>query len=199
MYERIMTSKSDIIFRLAMPEDAQSVLDIYAPIVFNTSISFEETPPNEIEMRARIEKTIEKYPWIVATKSDSKILGYAYASSHRERSAYKWSVDVSVYVGEEFRGQNLGKKLYKELFKILQKQNYYRAFAGIVLPNEASICLHESMGFTRLGTYRDVGYKHNKWHDVGWWELTLKGPDLLPNAPLRLKEMPKLEERFVLS
>ena len=115
---------------------------------------------------------------------DGVIAGYAYASEHRARKAYQWSVDVSVYIGEQFRSQGIGKILYQELFTVLKAQGYINAFAGISLPNEASIRLHEATGFKPIGIYRSVGYKLGNWCDVGWWQLELQAPPQAPNTPI---------------
>jgi phosphinothricin acetyltransferase len=111
------------------------------------------------------------------------VQGYAYASRHRERAAYQWSVDVSAYVREDARGRGVGKALYGRLFELLKALGYCRAFAGIALPNAASVALHESMGFEALGVYRRVGFKRGAWHDVGWWQKTLQDVDH-PSPPL---------------
>jgi L-amino acid N-acyltransferase YncA len=178
----------NLTFRLVTADDANQILEIYDPIVRATSISFEETPPSEADIRMRIERLTCSHPWIVATDIKSQVVGYAYASPHRERAAYRWSVDVSAYVRDGFRGLGIGGQLYDRLFKILKHQNYFRAFAGISLPNESSVTLHENAGFRHLGTYRNVGHKFGLWHDVGWWELTLRSPELNPAEPIPVRE-----------
>lgn len=183
--ELVIATMQGLTYRLATVEDASSILEIYAPIIDHTPISFEETAPSVQEMRQRIAKILIHYPWIVATDGGGQVLGYVYACAHRERLAYKWSVDVAVYVREGFRGQGLAKSLYQKLFKMLPQQNFYRAYAGITLPNEASVKLHENLGFSYVGTYRGVGYKQGKWRDVGWWELKLRETDHAPEAPLK--------------
>ena len=151
--------------RLATPEDAPALQAIYAPIVTGTVISFELEPPTVAEMADRIRKTIPAYPWLVLER-DGRILGYAYAGAHRVRPAYRWSVDVSVYVAEAGRRQGVGRALYERLFVLLRRQGYHAAFAGIALPNPASVALHEAVGFVPLGVYRDVGFKHDQWVDT---------------------------------
>jgi phosphinothricin acetyltransferase len=168
--------------RLAAPEDAAGILAIYAPIVRDTIISFELEPPALDEMRRRIEATLTKLPWLVC-ELDRRILGYAYASRHRERAAYQWSVDVSVYVADGLRGQGLGRRLYAPLLGILADLGYYSALAGIVLPNPASVGLHEAMGFKPIGVYRNIGYKLGAWHDVGWWQCQLREYEDNPRPP----------------
>jgi L-amino acid N-acyltransferase YncA len=164
--------------RTARPDDAESIHAIYAPIVASTVISFELEVPTVDEMRTRIATTLERLPWLVSEDEDGELDGYAYASKHRERAAYQWSVDVTAYVREDRRGRGVGKRLYPALFDALARLGYHQAFAGIALPNAASIALHESVGFEHLGIYRNVGYKLGAWHDVGWWQRAL-----LPSTP----------------
>jgi L-amino acid N-acyltransferase YncA len=158
--------------RVATHDDAEDIAAIYAPFVRDTVISFETNVPDTAEMRRRIAATLQTHPWLVAEES-GRVLGYAYASQHRTREAYRWSCDVTVYLAESARGRRLGTRLYTELFALLRRQGFRNAFAGIALPNAASVALHESLGFRHLGTYRDVGFKLGAWHDVGWWQLIL--------------------------
>lgn len=171
--------------RLATPADAEDIQAIYAPIVANTSISFELEPPTIDEMRERITKTMAQLPWLVSVDDAGRVQGYVYASKHRERAAYQWSVDVTAYVREDARGKGLGKALYAELRRQLVELGYFQAFAGIALPNEASVALHESVGFKPIGVYRNVGHKHGTWRDVGWWQLELQAPTT-PEPPRSL-------------
>lgn len=127
------------------------------------------------EFEQRIVQTIKMYPWIVIEKDDA-IVGYAYAGPHRSRCAYEWSVDASVYVASNFHKQGIGTILYKKLFEILKMQGIVNVFAGITLPNTASIRLHESLGFLHVGIYKNVGFKLGQWWDVGWWQLALQLP-----------------------
>ena len=171
--------------RLASPDDAGWIADIYAPYVRDTVISFELTPPSAEEMAKRIETTLQTYPWLVAEEGGLP-LGYAYASQHRSRAAYQWSCDVSVYVAPAAQGRKVGTRLYEQLLDMLAGQGFRNAFAGIALPNAASIALHERLGFEHLGTYTAVGYKLGAWHDVGWWQKQLSTEDGDPAEPLRL-------------
>ena len=168
--------------RLATEDDAAAIAAIYAPIVASTFTSFETEEPTADEMRRRVRATLEKYPWLVAAEGDA-VLGYAYASRHRERAAYQWSVDVSVYVDASARGRGVGKLLYRDLFARLRSQGFVNAYAGIALPNDASVRLHESLGFTKVGVYENVGFKLGAWRDVGWWQLSLREPPPSPDAP----------------
>lgn len=171
--------------RLARESDAGPIGAIYGPVVEATAISFETVPPAEEEIARRIAATLPAYPWLVCDVAD-RVAGYAYATQHRARAAYRWSVDVSVYVDPVCRRSGVGRGLYVSLFAILSAQGYFSAFAGITLPNPASIGLHESMGFTKVGVYHRVGYKLRAWHDVGWWERTLRTHAPSPAEPLLL-------------
>ncbi len=162
--------------RTATLEDAAAVAAIYAPVVQHTAISFETDPPAAAEMRGRIDKTLASLPWLVAVDDAGTVCGYAYASKHRERAAYQWSVDTTVYVREGHRGRGVGRALYGRLLPLLTELGYAQAFAGIALPNDGSVGLHEAVGFQPLGVYRAVGFKHGQWRDVGWWQKTLATP-----------------------
>ena len=173
------------VIRLATGDDAPAVQKIYAPVVRDTAISFELEIPDMPEMRRRIEATVEDLPWLVC-ESDGRILGYAYAGRHRTRAAYQWAVEVSVYVHADARQMGVGRALYRSLFDLLALQGFRNAFAGITLPNAASVGLHESLGFQPIGVYRDVGHKLGSWHDVGWWQLPLGEQDGSPRPPAGL-------------
>ena len=113
------------------------------------------------------------YPYLIATK-DNAVIGYAYASQHRTRAAYRHSVDVSVYIAKSARRCGVGRQLYEQLFAELANQRFHAAFAGIALPNESSVALHEAMGFVPVGIYKGVGRKFGRWHDVGWWQRLIQ-------------------------
>jgi len=149
------------------------VADIYAPIVAGTAISFETDIPAPAEMEGRIAATLAFAPWLVCADGE-RLLGYAYAARHRERAAYRWCVDVSVYVRDGCRRGGLGRALYSSLFELLRLQGFCAAHAGITLPNAASVGLHEALGFRPVGVYPRVGFKDGRWHDVGWWQLPLR-------------------------
>ncbi|WFU92179.1 GNAT family N-acetyltransferase (plasmid) [Rhizobium sp. CC1099] len=152
--------------------DAAMIQAIYAPVVANTIISFEEIPPDISEMARRIATIAPVYPYLVA-EEDGQVLGYAYACEHRTRSAYRFSVDVTVYVADRAHRRGIGRLLYSELLPAAAARGYHAAFAGIALPNEASVRLHQTMGFRSVGIYREVGRKFGRWHDVGWWQRLL--------------------------
>jgi len=178
-----MANYEPVTIRVASASDAAAIASIYAPIVSETTISFEIEPPTPEGMAERIVRTVAMYPWLVADR-DGRVVGYAYSSQHRERAAYRWSVDVSAYVSADFRRSGIGRALYKRLFSILRAQKFRSAFAGITLPNDASVGLHEAMGFTPLGIYKEVGFKLGQWRDVGWWQLALSGDAGQPDEPV---------------
>ena len=157
--------------RPAGPADAAACAAIYAPFVRNTCISFELEPPDEAEMARRIAAFSTSHAWLVAEVSGA-VAGYAYGSPHRERAAYASSCDVAVYVDPAHARQGIGRTLYAALLPILAAK-FHAAFAGIALPNDASIALHEAMGFAPVGVYREVGWKMGGWRDVGWWQRLL--------------------------
>lgn len=165
--------------RTARPEDAAAIQAIYAPVVAGTAISFEEAPPSVEEMQQRIVTTLRIYPYLVAIR-DSLLVGYAYASQHKARAAYRWAVDVTVYIGESERRTGVGHTLYETLLPILARQGYRSAYAGISQPNPGSVALHERLGFRHIGTYPNVGYKLGQWHDVGYWHLELNSTTCPP-------------------
>lgn len=169
--------------RQATPEDAAAILKIYAPYCANTVISFESAAPSEDQMKARIAESNSKHLWLVDDEDDG-IYAYAYAGPHRDRDAYRWSVDTSVYVDSSKHRAGVGTRLYTRLVVELRERGYYNAFAGITLPNQASVSLHEKLGFKKVGVYHNVGYKMGKWHDVGWWHLVLKHHDNEPPEPV---------------
>lgn len=158
--------------RLARTDDAAAIAAIYAPYVLDTTISFEEDPPTAAQMAERIVATQATCPFILL-EDQGEVVGYAYAGPHRARAAYRWSVDVTVYVAGHAHRRGVGRALYADLLDRLVKQGFHSAFAGIALPNDKSVGLHEALGFEHLGTYREVGFKFGRWHDVGWWRRPL--------------------------
>ncbi len=167
--------------RPATPADGAAVAEIYAYYVAETAITFDETEPTAAEMSQRIADTLTKYPYLVATDDQQTVIGYAYASAHRPRASYRWSVDTAIYVDPSHRRSGVGSALYSRLIPMIKSQGYTRAYAGITLPNVASVGLHERLGFEPIGVYTAVGYKLGLWRDVGWWELSLTNE--LPMRP----------------
>jgi L-amino acid N-acyltransferase YncA len=174
--------------RLARPSDGEAFAAIYAPFVTESATSFEMEPPSTSEMAARIEAGLAYAPWLAEVAADGALSGFAYASKHRDRAAYRWSVDTSIYLHERARRQGIGRRLYSVLFALLRVQGFHAAHAGISLPNPASVALHEAMGFVPVGVYRAVGYKLGAWHDVGWWQLELRARVGAPAPPLTFAE-----------
>jgi L-amino acid N-acyltransferase YncA len=175
--------------RLAVPDlDADAVAAIYRPAVESSVASFEEVPPTAEEMGERMRSTLERTPWLVA-EAEPGVIGYAYAGRHLERPGYRWSVNVSVYVAAGARARGVGRALYGELFAILRRQGFVNAYAGIALPNPASVALHESFGMRRVALYEGVGFKFGTWHDVAWYGLRLSDPAGTPADPTPLPEL----------
>jgi L-amino acid N-acyltransferase YncA len=176
---------TSIAIRDADPErDAAACAAIYAPHVSDGATSFEEEAPGAEELARRIEDVTATHPWLVGERGGG-VVGYVYACPHRAKPAYRWSVDVAVYIAEAERRQGHGCRLYEVLFERLRQQNFRMACAGITLPNEASVGLHESLGFTPIGFYREIGWKQGAWRDVGWWQLELSPPPAgTPPEPL---------------
>jgi phosphinothricin acetyltransferase len=159
--------------RSAVEADAERILSIYRPYVEHTAISFESSLPSLDEMKQRISKIAKSYPWLVY-EEQNRILGYAYASQFRERVAYQWSAEVSVYVHQDCLKQGVGRKLYRQLLDDLQEARFTNAIGVIALPNEASVALHRAMGFESVGTLKKIGLKFGVWHDVELWQKSFK-------------------------
>ncbi len=169
--------------RVAAERDAEAIAGIYAPAVTDSSTSFELMPPDAEEMRRRILAVLPLYPWLVYESSEA-VLGYVYATTHKERAAYRWSVDVSAYIRHDAHRRGIARALYTALFEILAIQGYRNAYAGATLPNPGSVHLHEAMGFEQVGVYHQVGYKFGKWHDVAWFERQLAERVIDPSEPI---------------
>lgn len=178
------------VIRLAERKDAASMLAIYAPYIRGTSVTFETDIPAISDFEARVMHYMEKAPWLVA-EINSRIAGYAYASVYRDRVAYQWSMECSVYVDDSFHRRGVAQALYAALFSILQQQGFRNVYAVINLPNERSVALHESMGFSWFATYEQVGYKLGQWKNVGWWRLILNEFGQEPAAPVFFSELKK--------
>ena len=178
-----------MIVRLAEPEtDAAAVAAIYRPAVTSSLASFEEQPPSPAEVAERMRVILARTPWLVA-EQDGTVVGYAYAGPHQQRAGYRWSVNISVYVAPDHAGRGIGRRLYAELLSILRRQGFVNAYAGITLPNPASVALHESIGMRRIGVYEGVGFKQGAWRDVAWYHLRLTDPQGEPPEPIPLPNL----------
>lgn len=169
-------------------QDAPEIAAIYEHFVRTSPATFDIVPPTSAEIAQRIDAYTKTYPWFVAEVAGT-VVGYAYASKHRDREAYRWSVDVSAYIHPDHVGKGLGRALYTPLLDTLKQQGFANAFAGITLPNDASVGLHKAMGFELLGVYRNVGHKLGRWHDTSWWQLSLGNLDPEPGEPIPWSEL----------
>jgi phosphinothricin acetyltransferase len=178
-------------------DDAEGILAIYAPYVINTSYTFETEVPSLRDFQKRIADYIFNWPWLVC-EINGLIAGYAYGSRHRERTAYQWCVESSVYVHDDFQKRQIGKALYEALIEILKEQGYRNVYAVINLPNDKSVRFHEACGFRHFAYYEKVGYKLGKWKTVGWWQLSINEYSVEPEPPVRFAELNKnfLEKLF---
>jgi L-amino acid N-acyltransferase YncA len=171
--------------RLATIDDAGAIAAIYGHAVTSSATSFEVSPPSAPEMSVRIAATLTFTPWLVCT-SDSAVLGYAYASKHRDRAAYQWSVEVSAYVRPDAHRRGIGTGLYTSLLALLRLQEFRNAYAGITLPNPASVALHTRLGFARIGVFEKIGFKAGEWHDVLWMHRDIASKNDSPDPPIQL-------------
>ena len=179
--------------RLAQTSDAAAILKIYEPFITDSAITFETEIPSLSSFAQRIQTYLETWPWLVY-EVDGMVAGYVYAARHRERAAYQWCVESSVYVHHDFQKRGIAKTLYDVLFKILKHQGFINVYAGITWPNEKSVAFHESYGFQKLGEYKNIGYKLGKWHTVGWWELQLNDYTNNPSEPIKF---PSINNSFL--
>jgi L-amino acid N-acyltransferase YncA len=179
--------------RLATPADAAGCARIYAPHVTEGYASFEAAPPSGEEVAERIVRVLEQLPWLVGT-DEAGVLGYAYATPHRARGGYRWCVECSVYVHPDAQRRGIGRALYAALHALLVGQGLVNAYAGIALPNPASVALHEAAGYRPVAVYPGIGYKAGAWRDVGWWHRPLAPPAARPALP---RPLPALSEAEV--
>lgn len=173
--------------RPATPLDAAACAAIYRPIVLETGISFEWTPPSPDDFARRIERVTATYPWLVSLDDSDAVSGFVYANTHRDAPSYQWSVNTSVFIRFDVRSRGVGTALYRRLFEVLVERGYAQAFAGVALPNDASVALHERVGFRSIGVYEKVGFKFGLWRDVAWFQRTLRAleDDPVPPGSLR--------------
>ena len=177
-----------MIIRAAAAEDAAAIAAIYAPHVTSGTVSFETEAPDASAMRQRMAASEGYYPWLVATM-EGGVLAYAYAARLRDRPAYRYVVETSIYVAGPVQGQGTGRLLYRALIDTLRAQGFTQAIGAIALPNDHSIALHEATGFRRAGVYREIGYKHGQWIDVGFWQCELNESSVPPVEPRRFAEV----------
>jgi len=178
--------------RLATEDDASAVAAIYGPVVRDTAISFELSPPTAEEMGSRIRATLAQWPWLVAVDHHPSeiagdapaLLGYAYAGAFRARPAYRWTTEATVYIHPSAQGRSVGTGLYVALLGLLRVAGYRSVVGGITLPNPASVALHERLGFRHVGTFVAAGWKFGGWHDVGFWRVELCGDEAPGGPPL---------------
>jgi len=183
-----------MLLRFASLRDDAAITAIYAPIVTATAISFELVAPNADEMRTRIATQPANKPWIVA-EIDAAVAGYAYASTFRARAAYRFGAEVTVYVAERARRRGVGRALYRSLLHLLALAGYRNAYAGITLPNDASVELHRAAGFTATGVVHAAGFKFDRWHDVAFYECRLAPLDVPPHDPRAIDQLGAAEVR----
>lgn len=179
-----------IAIRAAGPADSAAIAAIYAPHVLSGTVSFETDAPDARAMRGRMASSDGLYPWIVATNGEETgVLAYAYATQFRDRPAYKYVVETSIYVAGTVQRQGAGRLLYEALIDTLRAQGFTQAIGAIALPNEGSIALHEAVGFRRAGVYREVGFKNGQWIDVGFWQCELNDSTIPPVEPKRFSDV----------
>ncbi len=186
----------NIIIREAIADDAEAILSIYAKYVSDTCVSFEVEVPTLAEFRKRMEQIQAQFPWLVC-EIDGVVAGYAYASKHAQRAAYRWSADLSVYIDEKYHRRHIAAALYAALYAMLREQGYYTVYAGVSTPNPKSEAFHLAQGFEVVGVYPNVGYKLGKWCTLTWYGLPLQEYSDTPQEPKRLEEvltMQKIEQ-----
>jgi phosphinothricin acetyltransferase len=174
--------------RRATTADAVDIAAIYAPYCETTVISFEEAAPDADEMARRVAAIGSTRPWIVL-EDEGVVIGYAYASAHHERAAYRWAVSTAIYVNRGHHRRGAGRALYTTLFALLRALGYRQATAGITLPNPASVALHAAFGFAPVGVYRQIGYKMGGWHDVGWYQVEIQPMSAQPQEPRSIQAL----------
>lgn len=177
------------LIRLAAADDAAAIAAIYRPFVEDGWVSFEERAPGAAEMARRMRGDLPGFhPWLVA-EEDGGLLGYAASSPFRARPAYRWAVETGIYLARTAKGRGVGRALLTSLIDLLERQGYVAAIGAIALPNEASVALHEKLGFTHKGTYGGVGFKFGRWLDVGLWQKELAPRGAIPREPRPFTEL----------
>src|SRR5678815_3591251 len=190
--------ENDYLIRMIKDSDAIGTLNIYKPYVEKTIISFEYEVPTLSEWQNRIETNTSKYPWLVC-EYENEIIGYAYGSTHRYRTAYSWSPESTVYMSDKFHRKGIARTLYNTLFELLRMQGYVNVFAGVGLPNEKSERFHLALGFQEIGVFKKIGFKLGNWHDTRWFQYLLTDYPMQPDKPKTLKELDAEEVNKVLA
>ena len=173
---------------MATADDAEGMLDIYAPFILNSGITQETEVPSVEDFQQRIISNLKERPWLVC-EINNEIAGYAYAGKHRDRKGYQWCTEPSVYISEKYYGFGIAHALYSALFDILRIQGYVNAYAVITLPNDRSIAFHKKFGFDHLTIYKKIGYKLGQWHDVGWMQYEIEPHKIGPEDPIKLPQI----------
>lgn len=174
--------------RLITPADAEAALAVYAPYVLHTANTFEYEIPSVDDFRTKIERITAQYPWLVC-ECDGEIVGYAYGSTHRERAAYQWSPESTVYISDKHHRKGIARILYNTLFALLQQQGYINVFASVLVTNVNSVEFHRAYGFEEIGLFKNIGYKLGEWHTNLWFQYTLQEHVIDPPGPLQVNNI----------
>ena len=179
---------NNYIIRLATIADAAGMLAVYKPYVETTSVTFEYEVPSLEEYTGRVHAVIPGYPWLVC-ECEGKIIGYVYGHKHRDRTAYQWSPESTIYLAQEFHGKGIARVLYEAVFAILRLQGFINVYAGVLSTNAGSNKLHRATGFKEIGLFKDIGYKLGEWHSNIWYELAIGEHVLEPAEPKKMVEI----------
>lgn len=179
---------SEAVIRMATLEDAEAILRIYEPYILETAITFEYDPVPVEVFRKRMEGVLSQFPWLVYER-DGIILGYAYCARFKERAAFNWDCECSVYIDPKAHRQGVATALYNKLFELVKQQGYYTIYALITYHHESSMELHKKFGFTEVGVYEKTGYKFGQWWDLLVMERRLREPDPSPVPPKNIHEI----------
>ncbi len=170
------------IIRLAQPSDIEAIRKIYIPYISNSAVSFETEVPTTLEFEERIKKVMHTHPFLVFEDKQAKVMGYAYVGAYRERKAYRWCVESSIYIDETYFGKGVAEKLYSCLIEMCRDRGYTRIYGVIALPNERSEAFHRKLGFKQFALFEKTGFKLGKWWDVAWYELVLDDSGKAPRG-----------------
>lgn len=179
--------------RLITPADAEAALAVYAPYVLHTANTFEYEIPSVDDFRTKIENITAQYPWLVC-ECDGEIVGYAYGSTHRERAAYQWSPESTVYISDKYHRKGIARILYNTLFALLKQQGYINVFASVLVTNVNSVEFHRAYGFEEIGLFKNIGYKLGEWHTNLWFQYTLQEHVIDPSVPIPITKLLNDEE-----